>query len=114
VNSNRLRQGSGESAEAFAKAEGPGRYLAGIRPHDIDLASPETGDADGCVDVVEPLGAMTLIHVRVERWPGELVRVVVPAETRVAPDDRVGLAFRRDRLHLFDAATGRRLAEGRP
>lgn len=36
-------------------------------------------------------------------------RAVVPPETGAAVDDRLGLRFRRDRLHLFDRPSGRRL-----
>ena len=36
-------------------------------------------------------------------------RAVVPPETGAAVDDRLGLRFRRDRLHLFGRPSGRRL-----
>jgi ABC-type sugar transport system ATPase subunit len=82
----------------------------GIRPHDITLTAPEKGDARGRVEVVEPLGTATLIHLRSDDGSSELVRVVVSADTRAEVDGRVGLTLRRDRLHLFDAETGRRLS----
>lgn len=83
--------------------------LVGVRPHDIDLVSSDEGDGAGHVDIAELLGPVTVIHLRVEGLPTELVRVVVPAETRIGVNDRSGFRLRRDRLHLFDANTGRRL-----
>lgn len=44
-----------------------------------------------------------------ERTEAAEFRAVVPPETGAAVDDRLGLRFRRDRLHLFDGASGRRL-----
>jgi hypothetical protein len=34
---------------------------------------------------------------------------MLPAETKLRVDDRVGIRFPRDRLHLFEADSGRRL-----
>lgn len=88
---------------------GGGAAVLGARPHDIELTAPAEGDTRGRVEVVEPLGASTLIHLRLDGPPGELVRVVVPPDTRIGIDDRVGLRLRRDRLHVFEDRTGRRL-----
>jgi multiple sugar transport system ATP-binding protein len=81
--------------------------LVGIRPHDIDVV-PADGDASATVEIVEPLGAVTLIHIRVDA-AGERVRIVVPAELRPAVGDRVSFRLRRDRLHVFERSTGRRI-----
>jgi hypothetical protein len=35
------------------------------------------------------------------------VRIVVPSDTRIGVDTALGVQLRRDRLHRFDAATGR-------
>jgi ABC-type sugar transport system ATPase subunit len=83
--------------------------IIGVRPHDLDLAAPGSGDGLGRVEVVEPLGPATLIHVRVDGPSGDLVRIVVPAEGRIAVAESAGFRVRRDRLHLFDAQTGQRL-----
>jgi multiple sugar transport system ATP-binding protein len=76
--------------------------VVGIRPHDIEVTAPGDGDARGRVEIVEPLGAATLIHVQVDGLP-ELARVIVPPDRAIAVDDQIGLRLRRDRLHLFDA-----------
>jgi ABC-type sugar transport system ATPase subunit len=82
----------------------------GIRPHDIRLVSPDASDAQlrGRIEIVEALGATTILHVRADGLE-PLVRVSAPADAAVATGDRVGLSLRTDRLHRFDAATGRRL-----
>ena len=81
--------------------------IAGIRPHDIDVVQPAGADETARVEVIEPLGSTLLLHVRLDRRPDLLVRVVVPSDTRIGVDATIGLQLRRDRLHLFDAATGR-------
>jgi ABC-type sugar transport system ATPase subunit len=83
--------------------------LLGVRPHDIDIVDRDRSDASGRVEIVEPLGPVTVAHVRIE-WADDLVRIVASADTKIAADDEVSFRIRRDRLHVFDAASGRRLA----
>jgi multiple sugar transport system ATP-binding protein len=85
----------------------------GIRPHDIMLTSRDDPDADatGKVETVEPLGSTTIVHVALNDRRVSL-RVVVPADSQVSPDDLVAMRFRRDRLHFFESQTGRRLEDG--
>ena len=71
------------------------------------MTDPGAGELEGTIEVVEPLGAHTLVHVAVEN-KGELVRVVVPASDQVRAGSRVGLSWERHRVHLFDERTGRR------
>jgi len=82
----------------------------GIRPHDVELTAPGAGEADGRVEIVEQLGAATLVHVRAGAPHTELVRVVVAADRAIAVQERVGLRLRPDRLHSFDERTGQRLS----
>jgi multiple sugar transport system ATP-binding protein len=83
--------------------------LVGVRPHDIEVVPAGQGDATAAIQIVEPLGAVTLIHVRVDALPDAFVRIVVPAEVRMAVGDRVDFRVRRDRLHVFNRNTGRRM-----
>ena len=83
--------------------------VVGIRPHDIELTAETSGDGRGRVEVVEPLGASTLLHLQVDGRSGDFVRVVVPADHSVAVGDVVGFRLRPDRVHLFDVQTSRRL-----
>jgi ABC-type sugar transport system ATPase subunit len=86
-----------------------GDIWVGVRPHDIDLRPDGDGDCRGRVELVEPLGPATVIQLRVDALPDEFVRVVAPADTSVAVNDQMSLHLRRDRLHLFDGKTERRL-----
>jgi multiple sugar transport system ATP-binding protein len=81
----------------------------GIRPHDIELSREGAGDCTGRVEVIELLGAVTVLHLRVDGLPDGFMRVVAPADTRVAVNDAVSLRIRHERVHLFDGKTERRL-----
>ncbi|MBI4566206.1 MAG: ABC transporter ATP-binding protein [Planctomycetes bacterium] len=78
-----------------------GAATLGVRPEDLELV--EQGPWSGKVDLVEYLGAETLIHVRC----GDLVLVV---RTPQASDVEQGrnISFRPRRVHLFDPS-GRRI-----
>jgi multiple sugar transport system ATP-binding protein len=83
------------------------RILLGVRPQDIALVSPSGADVTARVQLVEALGTGQVIHATVAEG-GEL-RIAAPAEPQAAVGDRLGLQFLRPHLHLFDAATSRRL-----
>lgn len=78
----------------------------GVRPHDISVVAPADADAVGHVEVLEPLGTMTVIHVRIEKSSNQAVRIVVPSDRALAVDDKVAIRVRRDRVYLFDGRTG--------
>ena len=86
------------------------RRLVGVRPHDIELTTADGGDAAGRVEILEPLGPTMLVHVRVDDAVESRARIVVPANSRIAIGDRIGISVRRDRLHFFDATSGRRIS----
>ncbi|MDR3495930.1 MAG: sn-glycerol-3-phosphate ABC transporter ATP-binding protein UgpC [Ancalomicrobiaceae bacterium] len=74
----------------------------GIRPEHLHLAGPgDPQDArlSGVVEVIEPLGADTLIHVIVA---GRTLVARLAAEV----GDRIALGVDRTRAHLFDPASG--------
>jgi len=81
--------------------------ITGIRPHDIEVVPADAADEMGCVEVYESLGSTALVHVRLRRRSDVVMRVVVPPDMSPGVDAAIGLRLRRDRLHLFDAATGR-------
>lgn len=83
--------------------------LIGVRPHDIDLAPIGDSDGTGRIDIAEPLGPVTVIHVRVHGLPSDSVRIVVPSDVPIRIDEQVGFRVRRDRVHAFDGSSGRRL-----
>ncbi|MCC6305807.1 MAG: sn-glycerol-3-phosphate ABC transporter ATP-binding protein UgpC [Rhodobacteraceae bacterium] len=98
-----------EGAEILAVAglaDGP--VTVGIRPEDLapGASAPDPAVAfELAVDYVEELGNGRLVH---GRHAGQEMTVAVAAD--VALGDRLALAAGRDRLHLFDSASGRRLA----
>jgi ABC-type sugar transport system ATPase subunit len=81
----------------------------GVRPHDIDVVSNGEFDASGRVDVVEVLGAMAVVHLRLDGLPDQLVRVAVSPDAGVAIGDRIDVRIRRDRVHLFEGSSGTRV-----
>ena len=83
--------------------------LLGVRPQDITVGAPGGGTACGRVEIVESLGAASLLHVAVEGISPQLIRVLVPNESVLGREAHVALRLRPDRLHLFDTRTGDRL-----
>ncbi len=78
----------------------------GIRPEDLTVAA--TGDSgqlcfDAVIEVVEQLGSEILLDMKV--GDGVMVASVEPT-VRVKVRDRLRLAMRPSRLHVFDATTG--------
>jgi sn-glycerol 3-phosphate transport system ATP-binding protein len=70
-------------------------------------------DGDGAqmslvVDLVEMLGADTIVHGRIE-GTGPSVLARLPGTARTAAGQRVELTIAREQIHLFDAATGKRI-----
>jgi ABC-type sugar transport system ATPase subunit len=85
---------------------GNGRPVTfGIRPENLSLVAPDSADATlkAKVTLVEPLGAKDVVHVTIDR---EDVRVIATPGMRPRIGDQVGLAFNRERLHVFDDETG--------
>ena len=84
--------------------------LLGVRPHDIRLVAPSEADVCGRIDVIEPLGHELLIHLALQGSVVEMeITLTAAVETAVTVNDRVGARLKRDRLHLFDATTTRRI-----
>ena len=88
----------------------PGSAVLGVRPPDVELVPPDRGDARGRLEVIEALGRDLLCHVDLGEATRDL-RVFAPGDAELREGDLVGVALRRDRLHLFeDTGPGRRLA----
>ncbi|UCE85017.1 MAG: ABC transporter ATP-binding protein [Deltaproteobacteria bacterium] len=94
-----------------ARAGAPTSELwLGVRPHDVDLVASGSGDAEGRIDVVEAFGSGHLMHVELPDEGGaRVLRVEVAADRPIEVNERVAVRLRRDRLHVFDAATGERV-----
>jgi multiple sugar transport system ATP-binding protein len=86
---------------------GPGPAVLGVRPEHVRLA--DGGESwPAAVSLIEPLGDETLVFLDYG-GPSSLV-AKVDAEEKLAVGDRRSFAFRRDRIVLFDAASGGRLS----
>ena len=85
-----------------------GELIFGLRPEDVEVAvgpaPPGRLDVAAVVEVVEPLGADTLVFARFAGHP--MVARVRP-DVRPAPGQAVRLRLDLSRMHLFDPATGR-------
>lgn len=77
--------------------------VAGIRPQDMELTSPGSSELQGSIELVEPAGAESHVHVVLDGRPGERVVVVVSGDAHPAVGDRVGVLVRPDRIHRFPA-----------
>ncbi|HZS81947.1 MAG TPA: ABC transporter ATP-binding protein [Stellaceae bacterium] len=78
--------------------------LLGIRPEDIVLA--ERGDVAARIGAIEYLGADSTVTCMLG---GETVLARVQGRVGLPAGAAVRLSWPRERVHLFDAATGRRL-----
>ncbi len=80
--------------------------ILGIRPEHLDVVAA-TGDGwDVTVDSVELLGAERLVYARLGGEP--LIVRVEEGTLHPQPGDTLRVAPRPDRLHWFDAGTGKR------
>ncbi len=94
---------SGGQVVAVPGAVGsPGAVTLGVRPEHVSLAD---GGIPLAVELVEPLGSETLVHGRMA--DGTALLAKLPGAAPVG--DQVAVALAPDALHLFDAASGRRL-----
>ena len=83
--------------------------LAGIRPQDVVLGAQ--GPLRATVDVVEPRGHDSLVHLRLSAPGAPVLLALVPDRPPPVGAD-VAVALPRERLHLFDEGNGRRLDGG--
>jgi multiple sugar transport system ATP-binding protein len=104
VADGRVRLGAATLALKARAPDGP--VTLGVRPEDL-VPAPD-GPLAGEVAAVEPLGAETILSVRL---PG-VERELMLRAGRTAPaglGDRIALVAPDEAIHLFDAATGQRL-----
>jgi len=98
-----LRIGLPGELAARARTKVGRKATLGIRPEDIHLASAADQPEhcfDAAVEVVEQLGSEILLDMRV--GPALMVASVEPT-VRVRAHDKLKLALKPERLHLFDA-----------
>ena len=97
--------GSGSVPVAVPVAAGR-KVTVGVRPEHFAPSAPSAASVVGSVEMVEALGADTLVHVGVSGRP---VIARLPHGAPAAVGEPMALAARPDRVYLFDAETGERL-----
>ena len=97
--------------ESMAKVAVPRDGHIGLRPESVALTTSGHTPIQGRIELVEALGAETLIYVRTERGAQFVARQNTRTPLHVG--DRVGLSVDADAAHLFDAA-GRITRTGAP
>jgi multiple sugar transport system ATP-binding protein len=100
-----LRIGLPGELATRARARAGHKATLGIRPEDIHLATAADMPEycfDAVVEVVEQLGSEILLDMRA--GPALMVASVEPT-LRVRAHDRLKMALKPERLHLFDAET---------
>jgi sn-glycerol 3-phosphate transport system ATP-binding protein len=86
---------------------GSGDILIGIRPEHVSIAAAGGGVFQMNVDLVEALGADTLVHGRIGGDVSLTIRL--PGTTRVTAGQRLALAVEPNDFHLYDSSTSQRL-----
>jgi multiple sugar transport system ATP-binding protein len=78
----------------------PGRVTLGIRPRAFAVVPEDTGDTiDAVAELIEPMGAETLIHART--ITGNDIRVVVARDKRVKTGEALHLLADPVQTHIF-------------
>ncbi|MEZ5668286.1 MAG: sn-glycerol-3-phosphate ABC transporter ATP-binding protein UgpC [Alphaproteobacteria bacterium] len=91
---------------AFAAGVPAGTEIElGIRPEHVRIVQ-EPGAHAVTVDLVEPMGAETVVWCALE---GQTMSLRLEGETAIKPQDVLQVAFPADRLNLFDKSSGNRL-----
>lgn len=80
--------------------------VLGIRPEDIDLQSKGRNQFTSTISVIEPMGDMTHLHLD---FFGQQITATVDGDTFVKGGEDIKLTIPEDKIHLFDAATGKAL-----
>ena len=86
----------------LARHAAPGPVTLGIRPEHLSAVPEGEEDFRGRVEIVEKLGAESLVYLQTEFSP-DPVTMRIPPERRMQPGDEVPVRVERTRLHLFGA-----------
>ena len=91
--------------------DSPAGAVAGVRPQDVSVgAAGAAGHLRAVVDLVEPRGHDTVVHLRVDAAGAPPLLAVTAGAAAPATGSTVWVSCPRERLHLFDERAGHRLA----
>jgi len=82
------------------------KVTIGVRPEHLTPSAPSAASVVGAIEMVEALGADTLVHVAVNGRP---VIARLPHGVAAVVGEPMPLATRPDRIYVFDSETGARL-----
>ena len=82
------------------------RITVGIRPEHLTPCKPSEASFVGSVEMIEALGADTLVHVAVAGRP---IVARLPHGSAAAVGEPLALAAQRDHVYLFDVESGARI-----
>jgi sn-glycerol 3-phosphate transport system ATP-binding protein len=91
---------------ATAPVAAGSKVTVGVRPEHLTPCEAAVANVTGTVEMVEALGADTLVHVAVS---GRSVIARLPHGVALAVGATLSLAAQADRIYLFDAESGRRM-----
>jgi ABC-type sugar transport system ATPase subunit len=86
---------------------GAGDVIVGIRPTGLQVAAAHPSGIAGTLVASEYLGSESFLRIRLST--GDIVTVQEHPDHPWQPEQELALRLRPDSLHLFDAATGRRV-----
>ena len=104
---DRVALDGGGSVPIAAKLAAGRELTVGVRPEHLTPCKPSEANLVGSVEMVEALGADTLVHVSVA---GRTAIARLPHGSAAEIGEPIALAAARDRIYLFDAGTGARIA----
>lgn len=81
--------------------------MMGIRPEHMIVAEDQSAALSLMVEVVEMLGADTIVHGNLGY--GDMLTLRLPGGFKITPGDKLGVQAVADHIHIFDPKTGLRL-----
>ena len=98
-------------AQYASQLEGKEQIILGMRPdhvHDAEMMLAEKQEivCQGTIDVVEMLGAESLLHIE---YGDQKLVASMPSGKAYKPGNQISLVFTMDRMHAFDLDTARSL-----
>jgi sn-glycerol 3-phosphate transport system ATP-binding protein len=102
----RITLDGGGAMTARARVNAGRKVTAGVRPEHLAPCTPSAANLVGSVEMIEALGADTLIHVAVA---GGTIIARLPPGTPAGVGEPIALAAAPAHVYLFDAGSGARI-----